>query len=67
MQRLLIFSLALVMGVLGLDGAEHSLLERSMSGLKPPAMHNAMRALVRPPAVPVPPPPPSPAFVPGAT
>jgi hypothetical protein len=52
MQRLLTFAIAVVIGALGLDGAEHALLERSMSGLKPPAMHDAVRALAAPPAAP---------------
>lgn len=54
MQRLLTFAIAVVIGALGLDGAEHALLERSMAGLKPPAMHDAMRTLIAPPAVPPP-------------
>ena len=52
MQRLLTFAIAVVIGALGLDGAEHALLERSMSGLTPPAMHDARQELLAPPVVP---------------
>ena len=42
------------------DRADHAIIERSMSGLKPPRRPTAFLSLLAPPLIPLPPPPPPP-------
>ena len=54
--------LALLVFVLGLEGVDRALLERTMGSMKPPPRPDALQLLLNPPPL-QPPPPPAPKIV----